>query len=48
MRVAFGLFLGACLVSLALSDVAADLHFGFGKAQERSEEHRLNSVTVIT
>ena len=34
MRVAFGLFLGACLVSLALSDVAADLHFGFGKAQE--------------
>ena len=34
MRDAFGLFLGACLVSLVLSDVAADLHFGFGKAQE--------------
>jgi predicted secreted protein len=36
MRVAFGFFLVACLFSFALASVSADLHFGFGKAQEGS------------
>ncbi len=34
MRVFHGLFLLTCLASLAASNVSADLHFGYGKAQE--------------
>jgi predicted secreted protein len=34
MRVVLGLFLLTCLASLAASNVSADLHFGYGKAQE--------------
>ena len=36
MRVVCGLFLLTCLASLAASNVSADLHFGYGKAQEGS------------
>ena len=38
MRVAFGILLLACLFSLALASVSADLHFGYGKSQEGSVE----------
>ena len=36
MRLAFGLCLLVCLFTLAFANVSADLHFGYGKAQEGS------------
>jgi inhibitor of cysteine peptidase len=34
MRAVFGIFLLSCFVGFSLCNVSADLHFGYGKAQE--------------